>query len=130
MPIISVNTSRPLSDAQMGALSDGLSNITESVLRKNRNVIVVRFTSGDHSGCWYNKGRVSNDALIFDLSIIVTKGTNTGLEKSEWIALAWRIMTDALGGSEHPNYISVNEIDGDDWGYNGLTQNGRKKSAA
>ena len=73
---------------------------------------------------------MSNDALIFDLSIIVTKGTNTGSEKAEWIALAWRIMTDALGGSEHPNYISVNEIDGDDWGYNGLTQNGRKKSAA
>lgn len=130
MPVVTLNTSKSLSDSQMTKIAEDLSVITESILRKNKNVIVIRFKYDDQSGIWHSNGRVPMDSLIFELSILVTKGTNTEPEKADWISAAWRVITGALGPSEHPNYISVQELDGSNWGYNGVTQNSRKKASA
>lgn len=130
MPILTLNTSKTLSDSQMAKLATDLSDITESILRKNRKVIVIRFHADDKSVTWYSNGRIPSDSTIFELSIIVTQGTNTESEKTDWISAAWRIVTEVLGTSDHPNYISVRELDGGDWGYNGITQSGRKKASA
>lgn len=129
MPILTLNTSATLSEIQMTKIAEGLSDITECILRKNRKVIVIRFESGDQLGRWYSNGRLPMDSLIFELSIVVTKGTNTEPEKADWVSAAWRVVTDILGTSENPNYISVQELDGGDWGYNGITQSGRKKAS-
>jgi 4-oxalocrotonate tautomerase len=127
MPLITLRANKISSQDIANSLAESLSLITEKILRKNRELIVVRFEAVDERSQWYLGGAVkSDDGAIFELNIIVTKGTNTDEEKAEWIAQAWTIVTEALGSAPHPNYISIQEIDGKSWGYNGLSQEQRK----
>lgn len=127
MPIITLRANKISSEQIRSSLAESLSLITENILRKNKQVIVVRFEAVDQQVQWYVGGAVkSDDEAIFELSIIVTKGTNTDSEKAEWIAQAWSLVTEALGSAPHPNYILIQEIDGKSWGYNGLSQEQRK----
>lgn len=127
MPLITLRTNKISSEKIASCLAEGLSLITERILRKNKKLVVVRFEVADRQAQWYVGGAVkSDDAAIFELSIIVTKGTNTDEEKALWIAQAWKLVTEAFDSTIHPNYISIQEIDGKSWGYNGLTQEQRK----
>ncbi|MDZ8026237.1 MAG: hypothetical protein RMX97_16300 [Nostoc sp. DedQUE11] len=127
MPLITLRANNISSERIRNSLAESLSLITENILRKNKQVIVVRFEATDRQAQWYVGGAVkSDDQAIFELSIFITKGTNTDSEKAEWIAQAWRLVTEALGSAPHPNYISIQEIDGKSWGYNGLSQEQRK----
>ncbi|GBF81929.1 tautomerase family protein [Aphanothece sacrum] len=127
MPLITLRASKILSENIKSSLAESLSLITEKILRKNSKVIVVLFESSEQQGQWYVDGKIKSDPeVIFELSILVTKGTNTDEEKAEWIAQTWKLITDVLGNSSHPNYISIQEIEGKNWGYNGLTQEQRK----
>ena len=127
MPLITLRANKISSDKIRSSLAESLSLITEKTLRKNRKLIVVRFEAADQQGQWYVGGVIkSDDEAIFELSIIVTKGTNTDEEKAEWMAQVWQLLIDVFGNAPHPNYISVQEIDGKSWGYNGLSQEQRK----
>lgn len=127
MPLITLKANNIFSEKTRGRLAESLSLITQNILRKNKEVIVIRFEAADQRSQWYVGGVVkSDDEAIFELSIIVTKGTNTDEEKAEWIAHAWKLVTEVLGNAPHPNYISIQEIDGKSWGYNGLSQEQRK----
>ena len=127
MPLITLRANKISSEKIRDSLAESLSLITEEILRKNKKLIVVRFELANQQTQWYVGGAVkSDDAGIFELSIIVTKGTNTDEEKALWIAQAWKLVTEALGSAPHPNYISIQEIDGKSWGYNGLSQEQRK----
>jgi len=127
MPLITLRANKIFTLEKRNDLAESLSLITEKILRKNKQVIVLRFETIDQPTQWYVGGVVkSDDAAIFELSILVTKGTNTDSEKTEWIAEAWKLVTEALDGAPHPNYISVQEIDEKSWGYNGLSQEQRK----
>ncbi len=127
MPIITLRSNKVSSDKIRSRLAENLSLITETILRKNKELIVVCFEAIAEQGQWYVGGTVKNDdAAIFELNIVVTKGTNTDEEKAEWIAQAWKLVTEAFGSTPHPNYISIQEIGGKSWGYNGLSQEQRK----
>jgi 4-oxalocrotonate tautomerase len=127
MPLITLRANKISSEKIRSSLAESLSLITENILRKNKQVIVVRFEAVDRQGEWYVGGAIkSDDEAIFELSIMITKGTNTDSEKAEWMAQAWKLVTEALGTPTHPNYISIQEIDAKSWGYNGLSQEQRK----
>ncbi|AFY41648.1 hypothetical protein [Nostoc sp. PCC 7107] len=123
MPLITLKANKIFSENIRDSLAEGLSLITEKTLRKNKQVIVIHFETADQLGQWYVGGAVKNhDEAIFELSILITQGTNTDAEKAEWIAQTWQLLTANLGNTPHPNYISIQEIDGKSWGYNGLSQ--------
>lgn len=127
MPLITLKANKKFSENIRDSLAESLSLITEKILRKNKQVIVIRFETAAQQAQWYVGGTVkSDDEAIFELSILVTKGTNTDAEKAEWMAQTWKLLTEALGSAPHPNYISIQEIDGNSWGYNGLSQEQRK----
>lgn len=123
MPLITLKTNKMFSENIRDSVAENLSLITEKTLRKNRQVIVIRFEAAAQQAQWYVGGAIkSDDEAIFELSILVTKGTNTDAEKAEWIAQTWQLLTEVFGTTTHPNYISIQEIDGKGWGYNGLSQ--------
>lgn len=123
MPLITLRANKISSEKIRSSLAESLSLITERILRKNKEVIVLRFEAADQQAQWYVGGALkSGDGAIFELSITITKGTNTDEEKTEWIAEAWKLVAEALGSAPHPNYISIQEIDAKSWGYNGLSQ--------
>lgn len=131
MPLITLKANKIFSENIRDSLAESLSLITEKTLRKNKQLIVIRFEVAEKLAQWYVGGAVnSNDEAIFELSIIVTKGTNTDEEKALWIAQAWKLLTEVLGSAIHPNYISIQEIDGKSWGYNGLSQGQRNIQSA
>lgn len=127
MPLIILKANKILSENMKDSLAKSLSLITAKTLHKNKQVIVIRFETAAQQGQWYVGGTVKNDEqAIFELNIFVTKGTNSDAEKAEWIAQTWKLLTEFLGSTPHPNYISIQEIDEKSWGYNGLSQKQRK----
>ncbi|HEY9779648.1 MAG TPA: hypothetical protein V6D09_05875 [Leptolyngbyaceae cyanobacterium] len=126
MPLITLKANKIFAEKIRDSLAESLSLITQKTLRKNKQLIVVRFEAAAQQGLWYADGAVkSDDGAIFELSIIVTKGINTDAEKADWIAQTWKLLTEVLGSTPYPNYISLQEIDGKSWGYNGLSQEQR-----
>lgn len=127
MPLITLRANKIASNEIRDNLATELSKITENILKKNKQLIVVRFEAADQPNQWYIGGAAKNDdEAIFELSILVTKGTNTDEEKADWLDAAWKLITGLLGSAAHPNYISIQEIDSKSWGYNGLSQEQRK----
>jgi 4-oxalocrotonate tautomerase len=127
MPLITLRTSKVLSTPLKRCIAEGLSLATEKILRKDRNVIVILFNVADQCDQWWVGNNFKDDGVdIFELNIAVTKGTNTDAEKREWIAVAWQLATEVFVTAPYPNYISICELEGTNWGYNGLTQNQRK----
>jgi phenylpyruvate tautomerase PptA (4-oxalocrotonate tautomerase family) len=123
MPLITLKSSHLSSDAVKNRLAESLTELTEQILRKNKALTVLRLDEIGSSSQYYIGGRIQNpNQPIFDLTITITQGTNTAAEKAQWIAGAWQLMGTVLGESAYPNYITVQEIDGHSWGYNGLTQ--------
>lgn len=128
MPIITLRLNRVLSSQEKQKIGEGLSSITKGILGKNEKLIVVRFDMAQSNGQWFNNGDMSQeDGLLFELNIVVTTGTNSQEEKARWIEAAWHQVSDCIGSSSYPNYICVTEVDGHNWGYNGLTQERRKQ---
>lgn len=127
MPLITLRTSEIIPDHLKNRFAESLSLLTEEILRKEKKAIVVLFEVSGQSAQWYVGGAVKNDSdAIFELSIAITEGTNTDLEKAEWMAKVWDLATAAFGEMSHHNYVSIREINGNNWGYNGLSQEQRK----
>jgi len=128
MPIITMQTNISLSNEIMNKIVEEFIQITTGILRKKKSVIVVKIDYDKNYSHWYVNGEnINNSNVLFALNILITKGTNTKEEKSKWIKEAWRIMSQLIGDLSSPNYISINEIDADNWGFNGKTQEERLK---
>ena len=130
MPLIKLRVNKAFSEMPRNRLVQGLSLITEEILRKRKELIVLRLEAADQKMQWYVGGSAGGDEAIFELSITITKGTNTEEEKAQWIAEAWKLLTDILGSTPHPNYIMFEEIDAKNWGYNGSTQSAAKSNTS
>jgi len=101
--------------------------MTSRVLHKDRAVTVIRITAGDERDAWFVASTALQPAQpVIDLSITITSGTNTAEEKENWQQAAWALLHGVTGGGSVPNYVSVVELAGGDWGYNGQTQANRK----
>jgi 4-oxalocrotonate tautomerase len=127
MPLITLKTSEVLSSPTRDRFAEKLLLLTEKILRKEKKVTVILFEVSGKSAQWYVGGHIKNDNdVIFELSITITEGTNTDLEKAEWMAAVWDLTIEVFGELPHLNYISIHEVNGKNWGYNGLSQEQRK----
>lgn len=125
MPLLTLHVNCDLGEAAVD-IAQGLSELTARILRKDPAKIVLHVATDNPRGRWYvNGARVAAPQPIIDLSITVTKGTNSDIEKSEWIDATWQLLSAAIGPLAGPNYISVVEIDAKSWGYDGVTQQQR-----
>jgi phenylpyruvate tautomerase PptA (4-oxalocrotonate tautomerase family) len=131
MPIIVLNLKKPLCDDQRLGLAEELTRISISILRKDRTATVVRIENPCEDGWFVNGRALTKQDCIVQLSITITRGSNTPEEKERWIEAAWRALSAHLDLSvNHPHYIAVVELEASDWGYCGLTQADRKRAAA
>ncbi|OKH56057.1 hypothetical protein NIES2101_02050 [Calothrix sp. HK-06] len=77
MPLITFRASKILSEQIRENLAKSLSLITEKILQKSKQLIVVCFEAALQKTEWYVGGVKNDDKAIFELSIIVTEGTNS-----------------------------------------------------
>ncbi|WP_447871270.1 hypothetical protein [Serratia fonticola] len=124
MPIVTVTVSEQIADRTKAGILEEIVNITSCTLNKNEQVTVVKFIEGHTE--FFNMGGMAKGIHPFDVEIKITAGTNSKAEKAGWIESIWELMNIYFQTAEHfPCYISIIELDGDSWGFNGMTQYNR-----
>lgn len=64
------------------------------------------------------------------VTISVTAGTNTVDEKAAFVAQTYAMLRELFGeGLSEATYVVVNEVDGDSWGYGGITAAERRRAS-
>lgn len=125
MPKLILTVNQPV-DAQVKAkLAEGLTALTAEHLKKVPAVTMVNIQ--DNLSDWYiNSSKNGSETLSYDLLIQITAGTNSDEEKEAWLAATNALLRQELGvNHELPNYITILDVDGKSWGWNGLSQYAR-----
>jgi 4-oxalocrotonate tautomerase len=124
MPVLQLQVSPLLNPPQYAALGQTLTELTARVLRKRAEVTAVLIDDLPAARFLIN-GQISSLTAAC-LKIYITAGTNTAVEKSEFIAQAYDLLTQLLGELHPASYVIIQELPATDWGYAGLTQSARK----
>lgn len=118
MPYINVKTNVKKSDEIKEKIVDIILKNTTNILNKKPEVtsVLVEFVPFD---TW----NINRDNLnTFNVDIKITKGTNTKNQKAQYIKETYLNLKDILGDITSASYIIIDEIEGDSWGFEGLTQ--------
>ncbi|WP_349295677.1 hypothetical protein ABEB22_14375 (plasmid) [Thioclava sp. 'Guangxiensis'] len=124
MPLIHLQRSEGLSAEMADAIAERLTGITRDVLGKDPKVTVVRIDAPLHESRLYVDAATAGPTIC-TLSIQITAGSNTVEEKTSWLSEVASLLE--IKQSDVPNYITIHEIPGADWGFNGLSQTSRKE---
>lgn len=127
MPILQLKVSPPQHAETYAHLAESLSRLTAWHLGKRFDVTAVEIQALP-TGHWYIGGQPPQAATFF-LDISVTAGTNTEVEKAEFIAAVYAEMQQQIGSGKplaEASYIAVHELPATDWGYGGQTQQARR----
>lgn len=127
MPILSFETTKSL-DADMAQdIAKRLTHATATCLGKDPAVTVVQIKDGRDSGRWFVAGSTGDFAPVARLDIQITEGTNSSAEKAAWLQAVASIL--GISEASDPHYLTVTEVPGTDWGFNGISQTARKGEA-
>jgi 4-oxalocrotonate tautomerase len=124
MPTLQLKITPPQSTERLGLLARRLTDLSTEVLGKRREVTAV-VVEELWPGRWFVGGRNPREATAM-LEIRVTEGTNSAVEKEDFIAAAWQELQQQLGPLEEGSYVVVQEVPATDWGYGGRTQAARR----
>ena len=118
MPYINIKINCEKSEELREEIVNMVLENTSEILHKKKEVtsILIEFVSADD---WYIGNKKEK---TFYLDIKVTKGTNTKDEKATYIKKTYSDCKTLLGDISPASYINIDEVDGDSWGFEGLTQ--------
>ncbi|MBS4097923.1 MAG: 4-oxalocrotonate tautomerase family protein [Sulfuricella sp.] len=123
MPYLNAKLSAPPSAELTAAIAARLTELTDAVLHKKRELtsVAVEYVPPAQ---WFIGGEslAALGLATFYLDVKVTEGTNSKDEKALYVAQVFAAVA-ALVGDLHPtSYIVIHEVRGDAWGYQGKTQ--------
>jgi len=123
MPYLNLKLGTPESAATTVKLVAALTDLTAEVLKKKRELtaVAVEHISPER---WFIGGAalVDSGQTGFYLDIKITEGTNTKDEKAAYVAQVFAAVETIIGSVHPTSYIVIDEVRGDAWGYQGLTQ--------
>lgn len=121
MPFINVKVAgKALSDQQVAALQDGITDLMSGVLGKKAELTSVLVEQGRDFAWSVGKSSVGCAAHI---DARITAGTNSVEEKASFVERAYALLEEVLGsGLPIATYVVLSEVHAGDWGYAGLTQ--------
>ena len=124
----------PMIKARYTKLQDGrdpkqdvaalLSRLTAEILHKDPGVTAVLVESAEADD-WIVAGSSAVDQKIgtFYVEVSITEHTNIKDETTEWVRRVYDEMNALIGPVHEASYVLVHAVDGDAYGYGGLTQN-------
>ena len=125
MPYITIKVAGPnISALQVSQLQTGVTELMAKVLKKRKELTSVLVETLDVQG-WSIGGTPVHLAAHLDAKI--TEETNTAEQKSQFIAEANALLKKVLG--KHlptATYVVIHEVNEESWGYDGITQGGRR----
>jgi 4-oxalocrotonate tautomerase len=118
MPYINVKLNVQENDELREEIVKIVLNNTTNILNKRTEVtsVLVEFLS---SKSW-SIGGVNYPSFYLDIKI--TKGTNTKEQKAKYIEKTYKDFNKLLEVVNPTSYIVIDEVDGDSWGFEGITQ--------
>ena len=118
MPYINLKLNVQKSDELREKIINIVLENTTTILNKKADVtsVLVEFVP---QNSWSVGGK---DCITFYLDIKITKGTNTKEQKAKYIKKCYKDFQELLGEITSASYIVIDEVDGDSWGFEGLTQ--------
>lgn len=123
MPCLTITLSGQPSSATCEAVASTLTDLTEELLGKKRELTAVLVESLPRER-WFTNAQplTTSGKNSFYLDIAITSGTNTKQEKAAYIRQVFRALEQLLGELDPASYIIIREISADAWGYQGVTQ--------
>lgn len=123
MPIINLKMSSLPEEFPVESIISALTDLTEKHLKKKPNLTACTVQVIDHQFWFVNKTSLKSlNQNSFYLDIKVTDGTNLKNEKSEFVAAVFNYMKEVLPNLHSKSYIYIEEVKGDAYGFEGLTQ--------
>jgi 4-oxalocrotonate tautomerase len=124
MPYLHLTLSQPLPVARRAELAQSLTDLTERLLAKRREVTALSVCQQD-TQAWF----VGAQPLVgpsYHLDVQITAGSNDASQKAGYIAAVHALMDHTLGEVHPASYVALIEIAADAWGYAGHTQAARR----
>lgn len=124
MPLIHITLAgQPAPPATIAALQRDTTHLMRDLLHKEAALTVVAVTQLP-TGSYAAGGRAVGNAA--SLLATITAGTNSDADKAAFVAAATGMLNAAIGDSDAPIYVALQELPASDWGYNGHTQAARR----
>lgn len=127
MPFVHIQVAgqAPLAPEQVRRLQEESTRLMASVMRKKADLTAVLVEQVPVQAWSVGASPVP---VAAHLDVKVTQGTNTPQEKERFVASAAQLLREVLGeGLPVATYVVVDEVAGDAWGYDGLTQDQRRQ---
>jgi 4-oxalocrotonate tautomerase len=118
-----------LSDEKQQRLVTAIGELLASDLGKEpeATVVYVNLVSAER---WYVAAEHPGGATGAHLEVSITSGTNTAEEKGNFLRHAYELLAETLGALPAAVYVALYELDGESYGYNGISQLARKRATA
>jgi 4-oxalocrotonate tautomerase len=128
MPFISIKIAGPtLAPEQIQLLQAQTTALMSEVLHKKAELTAVLVEQVPTAGWSVSANAVP---VAAHLEATITAGSNSGDEKARFVAAASQMLKSVLGAKlPVATYTVIQEIPADTWGYDGLTQAGRRYGA-
>ena len=129
MPVLNLKLSGTPSGLDQSLLARELTALTHQCLGKRAEVtaVVIEVIA---PGQWFVGGEALQQPGA-QLDIRVTEGSNSDVQKADYVARAFALLQRHLAGDLHPvSYVSVTGCPAGDWGFGGKTQAQRRLEAA
>lgn len=127
MPYLKIHVFSEPDSVLADKISKNITDLTAQLLNKDPDVTVIDLEFVSLQGGWYIAGerQQTHQSKTFYLNIKITKGSNTPEEKNRFIHEIYYTMSKLLGPINQASYVLIDEIDGNSWGYGGITQKSR-----
>ncbi len=112
-------------------LISGLTDLIVNIMGRDRNTTVITVDELEESQ-WAIGGvtldeNISNKEIVTFINIKVSKGTTNPAEMDKMIKATKELTIKVLGSSAVPNYVIIDELNPDGWGFNGLSMTEQNK---
>jgi 4-oxalocrotonate tautomerase len=127
MPMITVKFCVPETRPGLSeAVAKAVNKLSADVLKKNPALTAVAIDQVP-ADRWFigNKSLAEHKLAAFWLEIRIVDSTNTREQKAEFITTTFAKMNELIGPLHNESYVYVNEVRGDAYGHDGVTQNER-----
>jgi 4-oxalocrotonate tautomerase len=122
MPFARLTIADPnLSPVTGQELAGAVTDLLDTVLLKDRDAAVVHINLVPATS-WYVAGANQPGATGAHLEVSITAGTNSADEKAAFLRSAYELLSSKLGILPAAVYVALYELDGEAYGYNGISQ--------
>ncbi len=132
MPFVNVKiVKNQVTSEKKKELIAGLTDLIVEVMGRDRNLTVISIDElGEEQwaigGITLNQMN-SDKKMVSFVNIKVSRGTTNPIEMAEMIKKTKELFVNIMGNCEEANYVIIDELNPDGWGFDGISMSERRK---